>query len=98
MATSAIRPGGEAVFGVEVRVVDGQVAPGEDHLDLTARGGPDLVLYERDRLLIELGQRTAGVRELRDVVRRFPGTDEERRARAKLKELGVPVTASAANQ
>jgi tol-pal system protein YbgF len=46
--------------------------------------------------LIELGQKTAGVRELRDVVKRFPGTEEERRARAKLKELGVPVSATAA--
>jgi len=45
--------------------------------------------------LIELGQKTAGVRELRDVVKRFPGTEEERRARAKLKELGVAVTAAA---
>jgi len=44
--------------------------------------------------LVELGQKTAGVRELRDVVRRFPGTEEERRARAKLKELGVAVSAS----
>jgi tol-pal system protein YbgF len=46
--------------------------------------------------MIELGQKTSGVRELRDVVKRFPGTEEERRARAKLKELGVAVTASAA--
>jgi tol-pal system protein YbgF len=42
--------------------------------------------------LIELGQKTPGVRELREVVRRYPGTEEERRARAKLKELGVPVS------
>jgi tol-pal system protein YbgF len=48
--------------------------------------------------LVELGQKTAGVRELRDVVRRFPGTEEERRARAKLKELGVAVTATAASR
>jgi tol-pal system protein YbgF len=47
--------------------------------------------------LIDLGQKTAGVRELREVIRRYPGTDEERKARAKLKELGVAVTASAAN-
>src|ERR1700704_4795978 len=47
--------------------------------------------------LIDLGQKTAGVRELRDVVKRFPGTEEERRARAKLKELGVAVPATAAN-
>ena len=52
--------------------------------------------YKKGMALIELGQKTAGVRELRDVVRRFPGTEEERRARAKLKELGV--STSAANQ
>ncbi len=39
--------------------------------------------------LIEIGQKTSGVRELREVIRRYPGTEEERRARAKLKELGV---------
>lgn len=44
--------------------------------------------------LIELGQKTAGVRELRDLIKRFPGTEEERKARAKLKELGVAVTAA----
>jgi tol-pal system protein YbgF len=54
--------------------------------------------YRKGMALIELGQKTAGVRELRDVIRRFPGTDEERHARAKLKALGVPVTASLANQ
>src|SRR5215475_8772931 len=45
--------------------------------------------------LIELNQKTAGVKELREVVKRYPGTEEERRARARLKELGVAVTASA---
>ena len=44
--------------------------------------------------LIELGQKPSGVRELREVVRRHPGSDEERKARAKLKELGVAVTAA----
>jgi tol-pal system protein YbgF len=44
--------------------------------------------------LIELGQKTSGVRELREVVRRYPGTEEERTARAKLKELGVSVVAT----
>ncbi len=42
--------------------------------------------------LIELGQKTAGVRELREVIKRFPGSDEDRLARAKLKELGVALT------
>jgi tol-pal system protein YbgF len=41
--------------------------------------------------LLELNQKTNAERELRAVVRLFPGTDEERRARAKLKELGAPV-------
>src|SRR5216684_1513304 len=44
--------------------------------------------------LIELGQQTAGNRELREVVKRFPGSDEDRLARTKLKELGASVTAT----
>jgi tol-pal system protein YbgF len=46
--------------------------------------------------LLELGQKNVGVRELREVVKRYPGTEEERRARAKLKELGVGTSAAAA--
>jgi tol-pal system protein YbgF len=46
--------------------------------------------------LLELGQKSPGVRELREVVKRYPGTEEERRARAKLKELGVATSAAAA--
>jgi len=44
--------------------------------------------------LIELGQKNPGVKELREVVKRYPGTEEERRARARLKDLGVAVTAT----
>jgi len=47
--------------------------------------------------LIELGQKNAGVKELREVVKRYPGTEEERRARARLKDMGVSVTATAAH-
>jgi tol-pal system protein YbgF len=50
--------------------------------------------FRKGMALIELGQKTAGVRELRDVIKRFPGTEEERRARAKLREMGVNVSAS----
>ncbi len=39
--------------------------------------------------LLELGQKASAIRELREVVRRYPGTEEERRARAKLHELGA---------
>lgn len=47
--------------------------------------------------MIELGQKSSGVKELREVVKRYPGTEEERRARARLKELGVAVSATAAH-
>src|SRR6266581_6507684 len=41
-----------------------------------------------------LGQKPAGIRELREVIKRFPRSEEDRLARAKLKELGVDVTAT----
>jgi tol-pal system protein YbgF len=44
--------------------------------------------------LLELGQKSQAIKELREVVKRYPGTEEERRARAKLKELGVAATAA----
>ena len=39
--------------------------------------------------LAELGQKAAAVRELRAVVRLYPGTDEAKRSAAKLRELGA---------
>jgi tol-pal system protein YbgF len=45
--------------------------------------------------LIETGEKTMGIRELRAVVRLFPGSEEDKRARAKLKELGVAATPTA---
>ncbi|MGC1483310.1 MAG: tol-pal system protein YbgF [Candidatus Acidiferrum sp.] len=51
-------------------------------------------LLKKGMALIELGQKTPGVRDLREVVRRYPGTEEERRARSKLKELGVATSAA----
>jgi len=41
--------------------------------------------------LIEVGEKTTAIRELRNVVRLYPGSEEDRRARAKLKELGATV-------
>ncbi len=46
---------------------------------------------------IELGQKNPGIKELREVVKRYPGTEEERRARAKLKDLGVTASATTAH-
>jgi TolA-binding protein len=59
-------------------------------------GYPKSLKLARARLkkgmaLIEQGQKQSGVRE---IVKRYPGTEEERRARAKLKELGVATTAA----
>jgi len=39
--------------------------------------------------LLEMGQQASAIRELREVVRRNPGTDEARRANAKLHELAA---------
>ena len=50
-------------------------------------------LLKKGMALIELGQKSSGVRDLREVVRRYPGTEEERRARARLKELGIALSA-----
>ena len=44
---------------------------------------------KRALALISLGEKTSGVSELRMVVKTYPGTDEERRAKAKLQELGL---------
>lgn len=38
---------------------------------------------------LELGMKSSGIRDLRELVRRFPGSDESRRAQAKLRESGV---------
>jgi tol-pal system protein YbgF len=45
--------------------------------------------YKKGLALLELQQRASALRELREVVRRHPGTDVERKARAKLRELGA---------
>jgi tol-pal system protein YbgF len=50
--------------------------------------------FKKGMALLELGQKNPGIKELREVVRRYPGTEEERRARAKLKDMGVSVTAT----
>jgi|SRR5690348_2275167 len=44
---------------------------------------------------LEGGERTAGIRDLRSVESRFPGSDEARRAHAKLREIGATTTSRA---
>jgi tol-pal system protein YbgF len=51
--------------------------------------GPSL--YKRGVANLQLGKRTAGISDLRETIRRFPNSDEEKLARSKLKEMNVPV-------
>jgi tol-pal system protein YbgF len=44
---------------------------------------------KRALALISLGEKNSGVSELRLVVKSYPGTDEEKRAKAKLQEMGI---------
>jgi tol-pal system protein YbgF len=46
-------------------------------------------LMKRGMAELELGMKANGIRDLREVVRRFPGSDEARRAQAKLHEIGA---------
>ncbi|HTR46787.1 MAG TPA: tol-pal system protein YbgF [Verrucomicrobiae bacterium] len=41
---------------------------------------------------LELGMKTSGTRDLREVVRRYAGSDEAKRAQAKLHEIGAATT------
>ncbi|MGH9743513.1 MAG: tetratricopeptide repeat protein [Candidatus Acidiferrum sp.] len=45
--------------------------------------------------LLALGQKSAGVRELREVIRSYPDTDEARLARSKLRHMGASASPAA---
>jgi tol-pal system protein YbgF len=47
-------------------------------------------LLKKGMAELELGRRTSATRDLRGVIRRFPGSDEAHRAEAKLRELERP--------
>lgn len=49
-------------------------------------------LLKKGQAEIKLGQKASGTRDLREVERRFPGTDESKQAQAKLKEIGASAT------
>jgi tol-pal system protein YbgF len=50
-------------------------------------------LMKRGQAEINLKERTSGIRDLRDVVAHFPGSDESRRAKSILQGMGVSATA-----
>jgi len=47
----------------------------------------------RAMAMIKLGQKSSGIRELREIVKLFPGSEEDRYARGQLKELGASPSA-----
>ena len=51
-------------------------------------------LLKKGMAELELGEKAAGTRDLRAVVTRFPGSDESRRASAKLREIGATTSHS----
>ena len=51
-------------------------------------------LLKKGMAELELGEKTSGARDLRAVVSRFPGSDESRRASAKLREIGATTSHS----
>jgi tol-pal system protein YbgF len=51
--------------------------------------------YKKAMALLGLGQKQAAIKELREVVRRFPNTEDDQRARQQLRQLGVSPTAPA---
>jgi len=53
-------------------------------------------MYKKGMSELELGLKASAVRDLREVERRFPGSDESRRATAKLREIGASVGATRA--
>jgi tol-pal system protein YbgF len=46
-------------------------------------------LLKKGMAELELGEKATGTRDLREVIRRFPGSDEARRAQAKLRDIGA---------
>jgi tol-pal system protein YbgF len=52
-------------------------------------------MYKKGMAELELGLKASAVRDLREVERRFPGSDESKRASAKLREIGATTPAAA---
>jgi tol-pal system protein YbgF len=78
----------------EVAYSQGQFQPALDAYNKVIENFPKSFKTASARMkkgycLAELGQKASAVRELRAVVRLYPGTDEAKRAAAKLREMGA---------
>jgi tol-pal system protein YbgF len=54
---------------------------------------PDAYLW-KGMTLVKLGQRTAGAKEFHQVINKYPGSDAATKAKAQLRQLGLPVSAA----
>ena len=78
----------------EIAFMQGQFQPALDAYNRVIEDYPKSFKTASARMrkglcLAELGQKASAVRELRAVIRLYPGTDEARRAAAKLREMGA---------
>ncbi len=78
----------------EIAFMQGQFQPALDAYNKVIENYPKSFKTASARMrkgfcLAELGQKAAAIRELRTVVRQYPGTDEAKRSAAKLKEMGA---------
>ena len=58
---------------------------------------PDAYLW-KGTTLVKLGQRTAGAKEFHQVIKLYPGSEAATKARAQLKQLGLPVSSAPARK
>ncbi len=54
---------------------------------------PDAYLW-KGMALVKLGQRTAGAKEFHQVINKYPGSDAASKAKAQLRQLGLPVSSA----
>ena len=54
---------------------------------------PDAYLW-KGTTLVKLGQRTAGAKEFHQVIKLYPGSDAATKAKAQLRQLGLPVSST----
>ena len=78
----------------EISYMQGQYQPALDSYNKVIENYPKSFKTASARMrkgycLAELGQKAAAIRELRTVVRQYPGTDEAKRSSAKLREMGA---------
>jgi len=78
----------------EISYMQGEYQPALDSYNKVIENYPKSFKTASARMrkgycLAELGQKAAAIRELRTVVRQYPGTDEAKRSSAKLREMGA---------